>query len=487
MKEKYLCFGICLSACLLLSGPAKLSAEGKGDAVLRRHCRLDWADKSTSMILDIDSSYNSGVEVMRIAYEHHNAKYEVCDHGKGKLRIKVLPSRGLFKDLDASAEYKLEKLIPVPPMFDGRAYQAFHITSATMRLESTDAQMVLAGFSSRKYLLESELVFRRANAGKNDSVDEYRIVGDIWISSGADPSLARKMADFRNNYYRAVPKALLPDLQLILGLRQLSLLPVKVTPALERELASAMLPLQKKIEEAGGVVIASKAAWWCSPGRESRAQAINGYNPATNALDIIAKMFSKVGGVPIPEAPWLAAVRKGTFGAYSSVTQCAKDRIAGLGKAVQGEFPFFEIETVTLPLLASCQNHSFGERAGEGGNIKREKDRKVITHKENGREFKITVGETFQVSLPENPTTGYQWKVYKSGAPFVDLEKEEYVEPGEDLAMPIAGRGGTKFLAFKAAKPGETELALRLRRSWEDESKFADFFSVKLKIIELQK
>ena len=115
------------------------------------------------------------------------------------------------------------------------------------------------------------------------------------------------------------------------------------------------------------------------------------------------------------------------------------------------------------------------------------KDRKVITRKKNGRKFKITVGETFQVSLPESPSAGYQWKVYKSGAPFVDLEKEEYVEPEEDLAMPIAGRGGTKFLTFKAAKLGETELALRLRRSWEDESKFADFFSVKLKIVDLQK
>jgi inhibitor of cysteine peptidase len=142
---------------------------------------------------------------------------------------------------------------------------------------------------------------------------------------------------------------------------------------------------------------------------------------------------------------------------------------------------------IFLSGLASCHNHSLGERAGEGENMKREKDQKVITHKENGREFEITVGETFQVSLPENPTTGYRWRVCKSGAPFIVLQKEEYVEPEEDLARPRMGRGGTKFLTFKAAKLGETELALRLSRSWEDESKFVDFFSVKLKIVELQK
>lgn len=128
-----------------------------------------------------------------------------------------------------------------------------------------------------------------------------------------------------------------------------------------------------------------------------------------------------------------------------------------------------------------------GERARESENMKAEKGQKIITHKDNGRGFKITVGEKFQVSLAENPTTGYQWKVYKSGAPFVELEKEEYVEPEEDSAKPRVGRGGTKILTFKAANMGKTELILRLRRSWEDESKFVDSFSVKLKIVEPQK
>lgn len=119
--------------------------------------------------------------------------------------------------------------------------------------------------------------------------------------------------------------------------------------------------------------------------------------------------------------------------------------------------------------------------------MKAEKGQKVITHKNNGREFKISVGETFQVSLPENPTTGYEWKVRKSGSPFIGLEKEEFVEPKEDLPRPKVGRAGTKILTFKAAKVGKTELALRLRRSWEDERKFVDSFSVKLKIVEPKK
>ena len=142
---------------------------------------------------------------------------------------------------------------------------------------------------------------------------------------------------------------------------------------------------------------------------------------------------------------------------------------------------------IFLSGLASCQDHSLRERARERENMKAEKGQKIITHKDNGREFKITVGETFQVSLSENPTTGYQWKVYKSGAPFVALKKEEFIEPKEDLPRPRVGRGGTKILTFKVAKVGETELILRLRRSWEDESKFVDSFLVKLKIVEPKK
>ena len=68
-----------------------------------------------------------------------------------------------------------------------------------------------------------------------------------------------------------------------------------------------------------------------------------------------------------------------------------------------------------------------------------------------------------------------------------DLEKEEYAGPGEDANKPLLGSGGTKVLTFKAEKSGGTELVLRLRRSWEAETEFADSFSVKLKIVEPSK
>ncbi len=134
--------------------------------------------------------------------------------------------------------------------------------------------------------------------------------------------------------------------------------------------------------------------------------------------------------------------------------------------------------------LASCRNHSSAGRAGESQDMRPEKDQRVLTPGENGRTFEITVGEIFQVSLPENPTTGYQWSVYNSGTPLISLEKEEYVIPENNPARPIMGGGGTKLLTFKAAKPGETEPSLRLRRSWEAESEFVDYFSIKLKIVE---
>jgi len=119
--------------------------------------------------------------------------------------------------------------------------------------------------------------------------------------------------------------------------------------------------------------------------------------------------------------------------------------------------------------------------------MKMEKGRRIITDGENGREFKISAGETFQISLPENPTTGYRWEINGSGAPFVGLEKEEYAAPEDGPAGPVLGRGGTRSFIFKAVEPGRTELILRLRRSWEAESESAGSFSVKLEITGLQK
>jgi len=114
----------------------------------------------------------------------------------------------------------------------------------------------------------------------------------------------------------------------------------------------------------------------------------------------------------------------------------------------------------------------------EGG--KRDHKMEIFTRQYDGKEFKIQVGETFQVILPENPTTGHLWTVYKSGTPHISLVSKSFSSPQEE--PPIEGRGGTRIFTFKASEVGLAELILRLRRPWEEEGKFSDSFRIKLKI-----
>jgi inhibitor of cysteine peptidase len=104
----------------------------------------------------------------------------------------------------------------------------------------------------------------------------------------------------------------------------------------------------------------------------------------------------------------------------------------------------------------------------------------VITRDDVNKEISLRVGETFQIILAENPTTGYIWVVHQADPLYLKLESEKYSAPKEDSL--VVGKGGEKTLTFKALKAGTVELILSLRRSWEDPSKFSDSFRVRLKI-----
>jgi len=106
----------------------------------------------------------------------------------------------------------------------------------------------------------------------------------------------------------------------------------------------------------------------------------------------------------------------------------------------------------------------------------------IFTSQDNGKKFKIHVGEIFQLILGENPTTGYVWTAYKSGEPHIRLISKSYSVPQEE--PPIEGRGGTRIFIFEAVKIGTAELILRLKRAWKEETKFSESFLIKLEIID---
>jgi inhibitor of cysteine peptidase len=84
----------------------------------------------------------------------------------------------------------------------------------------------------------------------------------------------------------------------------------------------------------------------------------------------------------------------------------------------------------------------------------------------NGREVRLEPGETLEISLPENASTGYRWTISETFR-HSDLirERESSVEAPAAPALP--GKTGIRHLLFEAVKPGAAELELSYRRPWE--------------------
>jgi inhibitor of cysteine peptidase len=88
-----------------------------------------------------------------------------------------------------------------------------------------------------------------------------------------------------------------------------------------------------------------------------------------------------------------------------------------------------------------------------------------IEVREDETERKVTVppGDTFDVVIDENPTTGFRWQLTAPGGGGVRLRAEEYEKGGDGM-----GAGGRRRFLFQAGdNPGEAHLEFKLSRPWE--------------------
>lgn len=77
-------------------------------------------------------------------------------------------------------------------------------------------------------------------------------------------------------------------------------------------------------------------------------------------------------------------------------------------------------------------------------------------------ELSVKVGESFEIKLAENPTTGYTWALARLPENFY-LLSDSYV-PDQPI---LAGSGGTHHFNFVAMKPHMGNFVFYLLRPWE--------------------
>ncbi|WP_257230572.1 protease inhibitor I42 family protein [Acinetobacter sp. YH01022] len=82
--------------------------------------------------------------------------------------------------------------------------------------------------------------------------------------------------------------------------------------------------------------------------------------------------------------------------------------------------------------------------------------------------LEMKVGQTLELTVPENPTTGYIWQVAE---PQNILKVEEiYRQDQVKSKQPMLGVGGQKLFIFTALQPGEEWIHVKHSRAWEQNS-----------------
>jgi len=88
---------------------------------------------------------------------------------------------------------------------------------------------------------------------------------------------------------------------------------------------------------------------------------------------------------------------------------------------------------------------------------------KVFTDADKGSDIQIKVGDTLEVRLTSNPSTGYMWYVHPKSTILLKLTGQTQTEATE----PGVGRPILQVFTFQPKRAGDGILLLRYARAWE--------------------
>jgi predicted secreted protein len=88
---------------------------------------------------------------------------------------------------------------------------------------------------------------------------------------------------------------------------------------------------------------------------------------------------------------------------------------------------------------------------------------KVVTDADKGGDVQLKTGDTLEVRLSSNPSTGYMWYVHPKSTALLRLTGQTQTEPTE----PGVGRPIVQVFTFQPKRTGDGILLLHYVRSWE--------------------
>jgi inhibitor of cysteine peptidase len=95
----------------------------------------------------------------------------------------------------------------------------------------------------------------------------------------------------------------------------------------------------------------------------------------------------------------------------------------------------------------------------------------------NGQTIDLAIGQTIEIRLRENPTTGFRWQLMGSEpavcAMTSDTFKQEFGPPGH---------GGEHSWIFEAVRPGECDIEFLYQRRWADPAQPQRMFKIRIHV-----
>jgi inhibitor of cysteine peptidase len=129
---------------------------------------------------------------------------------------------------------------------------------------------------------------------------------------------------------------------------------------------------------------------------------------------------------------------------------------------------------LTVVIMSGCSKPAdTGAGSGSGAST----DVVVVTRADADKSVAVAPGQTLEVVLDSNPSTGYTWTI--AAAPeFLKSEGEPTF--ASEAESGVVGAGGKQTLKFSVTAVGTGELSLSYVRPWESGTAPAETFMVEV-------
>jgi inhibitor of cysteine peptidase len=103
--------------------------------------------------------------------------------------------------------------------------------------------------------------------------------------------------------------------------------------------------------------------------------------------------------------------------------------------------------------------------------------RRIYDESVNGQTIDLAIGQTIEIRLRENPTTGFRWQLMGGDRTVCAMTSDTFKR-----ASGPPGHGGEHSWIVEAVGPGECNIEFRYRRAWANPGQSERMFQIHIRV-----